>query len=75
MKDMTVKDTITIPREWLPTIVKVLGYVTDGYGVEEYNDEEQALVDAVLMILRGIEMRTKDVPLVAMPRVPMIGDE
>ena len=75
-KDLRIEDCITIPKEWVPVIQQVLGYVIADLEVGEvYDEDERELVRKVEGITRGLTMRTKDVPLVALPRVPMIGDE
>jgi hypothetical protein len=69
-KDLTIEDTITIPKEWVPTLIKVMGYVTDDL-VDDgsfYNDGERQLIKDVTAISRGLAMRMKDAPLTVLPR-------
>ena len=68
-KDLTLEDCITLPKEWVPVIQQVLGYVIADLEVGEvYDEDERELIRKVEGITRGLTMRMKDVPLVALPR-------
>ncbi len=51
-KDITIEDTISIPKSWVPTIIGTLTRFRD--------------MDADI-IVRGLQMRLSDAPLVALP--------
>jgi hypothetical protein len=73
MRDITIEDTITIPKEWVPVMVQVMSYVVGELETDEvYSKEERKLIESVSVVLAGLAMRMKNSPLVALPR---IGDE
>jgi len=70
MKDITIGDTITIPKEWVPVIQQVLGFVTEDLEVDpDYTPEQKQLITEVSIISAGLNMRMRNAPLVALPRV------